>query len=124
MDVVLRWIEVGAANGTRGVRCQPGVDAGWVKHVAAFGDQAKGLLVLELAYAHRACQCARADLVALHGGVETSRECFDCLLAEANTLTVGSAIVKFVRYHGDIQPARLYAGWATGAVARVERDEG
>lgn len=71
--------EVGAANGTRGVGSQPGVDAVRVEHVVALGDQAQRFFVLELVQAHRALQRAFSDLQPLHQGVGQGREGLDHL---------------------------------------------
>lgn len=69
--------EVSPADGTGGVRREPRVDAVGVERVAALGDQAERLLVLELVQAHRALQRPFPDLEPLHRRVQERGEGVD-----------------------------------------------
>lgn len=62
-----RGVEVGAADGARGVGAEPGVNAGRVEGVAADGEQAEGVAGGEVGEAHGALRRGGGGLEAQRG---------------------------------------------------------
>lgn len=108
--------EVGSADGTRGVRSQPLVDALGVEHVVALGDQTQHFVVLELIQADGALERVLPDFEPLDCGVLEGGEGVD----DGGVKSAGGAAAGAA---GVGSAGADTGGLGVGAVADIDGEE-